>query len=247
MTTFFARLQDCFLPTGLFPAVWPFREHFGLPGVITLSEGVERGPVRSAPEEEDPDLGLIMAVKDGDSEAFEKIVRKYQGKAFNIALRMLCDREEARDITQEVFIKIFRSLRSFRSESRFSHWFYTILLNTCRSRLKHLKRRGHFRSESMDNPGSTDDGRRPRQWPDNSPDASTILEKKQMETLIQEKMLSVQDDFRDVLILRDIQGFSYDEIAAVLGISIGTVKSRLHRGRMILKDLLAGNFEEGGL
>jgi RNA polymerase sigma-70 factor (ECF subfamily) len=189
-------------------------------------------------KEEDPDLRLVMAVKDGDREAFEEIVKKYQGPAFNIALRMLSDREEARDLTQEVFIKIYRSIGSFRSESRFSRWFYTILLNTCRSRLKHLKRRGFFRSEPLDNPGTDQDERPPRQWADDSPDSSRLLEKKEMAEIVQEKIKLVPEEFRQVLILRDIQGFSYEEISELLGIADGTVKSRLHRGRMALKSFL---------
>ncbi len=189
-------------------------------------------------QREDPDISLVMAVKEGNNEAFEDLVRKYQGPAFNIALRMLSDREEARDLTQEVFIKIHRSIKSFRSESRFSRWFYTVLFNTCRSRLKHLKRRGFFRSESLDNPGADDD-RPPRQLADTSPDSAKLVEKRQIQAIVQEKIKLVPEDFREVLVLRDIQDFSYEEIADLLGIAAGTVKSRLHRGRMALKDLLA--------
>lgn len=220
-----------------------FREQVHPSGVITLVGGLDQRISSAKHTDEDPDLKLVMAARNGDNEAFEAIVRKYQGKAFNIAFRMLSDREEARDLTQEVFIKIFRSLRSFRSESRFSHWFYAVLLNSCRSRLKHLKRRGFFSSQPLDNPGTAQSESPARQFKDKSPDASTVLEKKQIEEVVHEKIKLVQIEFRDVLILRDIQGFAYDEIASILGISIGTVKSRLHRGRTEMKNLLAEELE----
>ncbi len=235
---------DAAVPAWVFPGLALFaREHPTAPRGLLLMDGAAKGAA-AEPAGEDPDIGLVMAVKNGDDEAFEKIVLKYQGPAFNIALRMLADREEAKDLAQEVFIKVYRSLRSFRSESRFSHWFYTVLVNSCRSRLKHLRRRGFYRDIPLDDPVALEDGAPPRQWPDRSPGAAELLEKKQTEELIQEKMKLVPDDFRDVLILRDVQGLAYEEIAAATGLNVGTVKSKLHRGRMIMKGLLTEAFGE---
>lgn len=222
--------------------LWPFGEQTACPGVFNLLEEMGAGE-RIPPEGEDPDLELVMAAKDGDQEAFERIVRKYQGPAFNIALRMISDREEARDLTQDVFIKVFRALASFRSESRFSHWFYTVLLNACRSRLKHLRRRGFYLAQPLDDTEAEREDRPRRQYADPSPDAAAEVEKRQLTELVEEKMRLVPEEFRDVLVLRDVQGLAYEEIAVVLGIQIGTVKSRLHRGRMVLKELLAPEME----
>ncbi len=213
-------------------------------GVIILRRAMSGEPRQEQTTDEDPDRRMVLAARGGDPDAFEHIVLKYQGPAYNIAWRMLSDREEARDLTQEVFIRVWRSLGSFRSESRFSHWFYTVLVNACRSRLKHLKRRGFFRTDSLDDPGPGGEDDRPaRQFRDPGPDASAVLEERELHGLVEEKMRLVPQEYREVLLLRDVQGLAYEEIAAALGLNVGTVKSRLHRGRAALKELLAGGKE----
>jgi RNA polymerase sigma-70 factor (ECF subfamily) len=208
------------------------RELFSRAAVILL--GAEEAGPGARP---DPDRLLAAAARGGDRDAFEALVVKYQGSAYHIALRMIGDREEARDATQEAFLRVWRSLGSYRSEAPFSHWFYTVLANTCRSRLKHLGRRGFFRWEPLE--GDRDGGEGPaRQFADPGPGADAALEKERLEERLRECITRVPPDFREVLVLRDMEGFAYEDIAAVLDLSVGTVKSRLHRGRSALRALL---------
>lgn len=188
----------------------------------------------------DPDRDLVRRTLAGDKKAYEQLVLNHQRRAFNIAYRILGDYDEAMDLAQEAFIQAYRALAQFREESHFSHWFLAITTNLCRNRLKQWKRRARSRTDSLSDPIGDGDSDLRRDPPDPGPSALDRLEARQLEELVREEMQHVEEEYRMVLVLRDVQGMPYEEIAQILGVPVGTVKSRLHRGRADLRDRLRG-------
>jgi RNA polymerase sigma-70 factor (ECF subfamily) len=184
---------------------------------------------------------VIENCKAGDERAFAEIVLHRQKKVFNIAYRMLGNSEEAKDLAQEVFISVYESIKDLKEEIKFDAWLTQITLNHCRNRWKYLKRRQYFNSESLDDPIETEDGSVPRAIYDPSDNPEVLLEKKMVQQLIQRGLLKLKEDQRELLVLRDLQGYSYEEMGETLGLPEGTIKSRLHRARMDLKEVLEGS------
>jgi RNA polymerase sigma-70 factor (ECF subfamily) len=182
----------------------------------------------AAETEEDRDL--VDRARAGETGAFETLVRRYQGWVFTLALRMVGDRAEAEDLAQDVFLKAYRGLRGFKGASRFSTWLYAIASHHC---LNHLKARGRRGGLRDDPPALVD------RLPDGAPRADALLERADLVRIVQAEMAHLTEEHRMVLILRDIQGLSYEEIARTLGVELGTVRSRLHRARMEMKARLA--------
>jgi len=181
---------------------------------------------------------VIENCKAGDEKAFAEIVFHYQKKVFNIAYRMLGNLEEAKDLAQEVFISVFESIKGLKEEAKFDAWLTQIALNHCRNRWKYLKRRQYFNSDSLDDPVETEDGNMPRAIVDPSDNPETLYEKKMIQQFIQRGLLKLKEDQRELLVLRDLQGFSYEEMAVLLALPEGTIKSKLHRARVDLKGIL---------
>jgi RNA polymerase sigma-70 factor, ECF subfamily len=181
---------------------------------------------------------VIENCKAGDERAFTEIVLRRQKRVFNIAYRMLGNSEEAKDLAQEVFISVLESIKDLKEEIKFDAWLTQITLNHCRNRWKYLKRRQYFNSDSLDDPIETEDGSMPRAICDPCDNPETLLEKKMIEQLIQRGLLELKEDQRELLVLRDLQGFSYEEMGDALGLPEGTIKSKLHRARMDLKEVL---------
>ena len=181
---------------------------------------------------------VIESCKAGDEKAFAEIVLHRQKKVFNISYRMLGNLEEAKDLAQEVFISVFQSIKNLKEEIKFDAWLTQITLNHCRNRWKYLKRRQYFNSDSLDDPIETEEGNMPKAIYDPSGNPETLYEKKRVQQFIQRGLLKLKEDQRELLVLRDIQGFSYEEIGESLGLPEGTIKSKLHRARMDLKGIL---------
>ena len=181
---------------------------------------------------------VIESCKAGDEKAFADIVLNRQKKVFNIAYRMLGNLEEAKDLAQEVFISVFESIKDLKEEVKFDAWLTQITLNHCRNRWKYLKRRQYFNSDSLDDPVETEEGTMPKAIYDPSGNPETIYEKKMIQQFIQRGLLKLKEDQRELLVLRDLQGFSYEEMSELLGLPEGTIKSKLHRARMDLKGIL---------
>ena len=180
---------------------------------------------------------LIDAASKGDLKAFETLIRAYEQKIYNICLRLLKEPDEAYDATQEVCIKIWKNLKDFKGDAKLGTWIYRIATNTCLDLLRQHKKRQEevsFISEYEEQ------GERGHIcWEDLS---HHITEKEKVQILwhaIEE--LSVE--YRSIIVLRDIEGYAYEEIAKQLNISMGTVKSRLSRARMKLKQILEQNRE----
>lgn len=181
---------------------------------------------------------VIESCKAGDPRAFAEMVLQSQKKVFNIAYRMLGNSEEAKDLAQEVFVSVFNSIKDLREEIKFDSWLTQITLNQCRNRWKYLKRRHYFNSGSLDDPVETEDGDVPRAIYDPSDNPETLYEKKMIQELVQRGLQKLKEDQRELLVLRDLQGFSYEEMGELLGLPEGTIKSKLHRARMDLKQVL---------
>jgi len=181
---------------------------------------------------------VIEGCKAGDEKAFTEIVLHCQKKVFNIAYRMLGNMEEAKDLAQEVFISVFESIKGLREEVKFDAWLTQVTLNHCRNRWKYLKRRHYFNSDSLDEPVEAEDRTVPRPLYDPSGNPETLYEKKVIQQVIQRGLLSLRQDQRELIVLRDLQGFSYEEMGKILGLPEGTIKSKLHRARVDLKGAL---------
>ena len=181
---------------------------------------------------------IIDSCKAGDEKAFGQIVLTYQKKVYNIAYRMLGNREEAKDLAQEVFLSVFESIQNLREEVKLEPWLTQITLNHCRNRWKYLKRRKYFQSDSLDDPIETEEGEMPRQIDDPSDNPETLLEKKMIRHWVQRGLMQLKEEQRELIVLRDLQGLSYEEIGNLFGLPEGTVKSKIHRARMDLKETL---------
>jgi RNA polymerase sigma-70 factor (ECF subfamily) len=183
---------------------------------------------------------LIARLRQRDEAAFNEVVHLHGDKVFNLVLRMVGTRAEAEDIAQEVFVTVFKSIDSFRGDAKFSTWLLRIAANHSKNRIKYLARR---RSDRNGLDGATeaqlaDQGRAPLQGHIDAPDA--ILEAAELETIMQEAIATLDEEHRLLVVLRDIEEMSYDEIAQITGLPEGTVKSRLHRARMALKEHMQG-------
>lgn len=188
------------------------------------------------------DEQLLEKSLEGDIEAFEEIVNRYQNKVYSLAVRYIGNEEDAYDMAQEAFIKAYRSLRSFKRESSFSTWLYRITTNVCLDELRRRKRR--IIPLSLDEPLATTEGDElEKEIEDRSPTADIIYEKKEFSHYIQGLLDQLKPEHKTTLVLRDIMDLSYEEIAEVLNCSIGTVKSRLNRARSAFRKKV-GNREQ---
>lgn len=183
----------------------------------------------------DEDYKFVSLCKKGDVDAFEVLVKKHQKKMLNIAYRMIGSYEEACEIVQDSFVSAYKAIRDFEGKAKFSTWLYTIVMNLSKNRLKQLKTQLYHEQVSIDDPVLTDDGNIKAESVSNEPSILEQLEKKEFQQKVQGCINSLDDEFKEVLVLRDIQGFSYDEISKMLKIAEGTVKSRLFRSREALK------------
>ena len=188
----------------------------------------------------DEDAKFVALCKKGDVDAFENLVVKHQKRALNIAYRIIDSYEEACEITQEAFVSAYKGIKSFREESKFSTWLYTIVVNHSKNRLKQIGRKNYYEYTSIDGPVNTNDGSVKVDYPSCELGVTEVLEKKDIQKKVRGCINSLDDEFKEVIILRDIQGFSYEEIRDILRIPFGTVKSRLSRARDGVKNCLKG-------
>jgi RNA polymerase sigma-70 factor (ECF subfamily) len=186
------------------------------------------------------DNELIHAFCSGERRAFDDLVMKHKDKMFNLCYLFLGDYQEADDIAQEIFIKVYRSLDKFRFESAFSTWLYRITVNTCKNRLKSLDYRYKKWMYCLDAGNPSHNHNNPVELSDKSDSPLSELENKERTKLINKAINSLSKDKKTVTILRDIEGLSYEEIARVTGLNQGTVKSKLARARMDLRKKLDG-------
>ncbi len=198
------------------------------------------------------DERLVELAQEGDIAAFEELVTRYQDKVYHMTLGMMRHRQDAEDATQEAFLKAYEAIGGFKGRSKFSTWLYRIAKNTCLDMIRKKSRRRTF---SLDKPMETDEGEVEREISGALSNPEEELRRDSLRELVKEGLATISPKYRVAVILRDMQGLSYREIAAILDCSLGTVKSRLYRGRQQLKDFFAGrelfdavdvNIGEGG-
>lgn len=177
---------------------------------------------------------LIRDAIAGDQKAYAEIVNRYHHQIFNLIMRMVRRREEAEDLTQETFIKAFNALPSFNADYAFSTWLYKIAVNNC---IDHFRKK-RLKTYPIDNPIMAKDGELQREFPDQDAGPDAGLMEKERHSTIQEAINSLPEKYRQAIILRHAQDRSYEEIAQLLGIPIGTVKVRIFRAREMLKKKL---------
>ena len=194
-----------------------------------------RGASPTRAETKTDEKPLVRRLKRRDETAFKQLVKRHKSLVYNVCLRMLSNSEEAEDIAQDVFVRAFLSIGSFREEARLSTWLYRIAVNLCKNRIKYYARRSANLHSSIDfvaEKNWRNGSGRITGEPEPGPDQN--LEAFQTEAFIPEALMAVDEDFRKLLILRDIEGLSYIDIMTVTGLPEGTVKSRLHRARTAL-------------
>jgi RNA polymerase sigma-70 factor (ECF subfamily) len=183
---------------------------------------------------QDYELILVKRSISGDVDAFEELIKDYKKMAYNIALRVLRNKEDAEDISQEALIKVFKNISSFNMKSSFKVWLYRIVMNSCFD----FKRKKNIVTYSIDKPLENDESEIMQEVPDNTYNPDIVIQNELESQMLYESIDSLDDDFRAVIVLRDIQGLSYRDIASVLSCNEGTVKSRLNRARSKLKQII---------
>ncbi len=178
------------------------------------------------PEEPADDGALVERAKGGDEDAFASLVRRHRDRAFAVAYRLVREREDALDIAQEAFVRAYQSLRGFKGEARFSTWLHRIVVNLA---LDHLRRQAHHEAGEYKDARALEEAAHQVVAP--TPDPHQAVEATEMRRLIQEGMAGLPAEQRTALVLREIEGLSYKEIARAMQCSIGTVMSRLHYAR----------------
>lgn len=182
---------------------------------------------------------LVKQSLQGDTLAFEELILPYQNKIYALAYRYMGNEEDAYDMTQEAFLKAFRSLRTFKGDSSFGTWIYRVATNICLDELRRRKRR--IIPLSLDEPLATRDGDSvDKEIADMQPTQDIIIEQEEFAQYIQNLVSQMKPEHKNVIILRDMMQLSYEEIANVLDTSVGTVKSRLSRARNILRKKING-------
>lgn len=180
---------------------------------------------------------LIQQCQQGDMQAFDELMARYESRVYNIAYRLLGDTEDAYDIAQETFMRVYRALSRFRGHSTLHTWIHRIVVNLCLDEIKKRRRRPHLVQEPWPDeeepPGSLIE-----RIPDETTDPEAWALSRERQLIVRRAIASLPPHHRAVLVLFDLEGMAYQEIAEVLQISIGTVKSRLNRARLALKKKL---------
>ncbi len=183
----------------------------------------------------DDDLALVERFKTGDLAAFELLVKKYQRSVLNLVYRFTGDSSRAEDLTQEVFVRVYRALGGFEAKARFFTYLYKITLNLC---LKEREREQRRRTYSLDDRQGDEDAR-PREIQDPSGSAEDQVARQDTARIVREAVMSLPEEQRTAVILHRFHGLTYEELAEVLDITLPAVKSRLHRAKLALRERLS--------
>jgi len=186
-------------------------------------------------------IQLVNAFLEGDKNAFDELVLLQKRMVFNLCYRFLGNFEDANDCAQDVFLKVYRSLKGFRFESNFTTWLYRITVNTCKNKLSSLDYRLRFRKMRInDNSPREESAMHSIEIGDESYTPDSSLRRKEITQLIQEAVSQLPTAQKMVVVLRDMEGRSYEEIVEMTGFKLGTVKSKLSRARQELRERLRG-------
>jgi len=184
---------------------------------------------------EQSEQALIKRCKNGDLQAFEELISKYEAKVFNITFRILGDYTEAEDVSQDILIKVFKYIKGFKEQSSFYTWLYRITVNECMDMVKKRKKNSAC---SLDSPLEFGDDEVTREIQDSGESVEQKVVRNELRKCLADAIKLLKDEHRIVIVLRDVQGFSYEEISEITKCPPGTVKSRINRARCELKDIL---------
>jgi RNA polymerase sigma-70 factor (ECF subfamily) len=187
------------------------------------------------------DVEILTEVASGDLDAYGKIVSRYNGRLYNFIFRFVGDRETAEDIVQETFLRAFRKRKEYRAIANFSTWLFTIAGNLAKSELRRRKR---WRLFSLDRDEESETG---IDLPDESLRPDRVAESSMADDQIQEAIVSLPENYRQVILLRDVEGMAYQEIAEIIDCPVGTVKSRVNRARLKLQQKLRQEGRDAGI
>lgn len=188
------------------------------------------------------DAELVRAFQTGNKQAFDDLVLRHKDKIVNLCYWFFQDYQEANEQAQETFIKVFKALNKFRFEASFSTWLHRIAINTCKNRIKSLEYRFRKKTDSLDNPDLGDHFNPGEESTNEDLSPDVALEKKQRSLMVQQAIDALPEAKKTIIILRDIEGLSYEEISDITGFNTGTVKSKIARAREELKNKLKGAF-----
>jgi len=189
---------------------------------------------------------LIGRCKAGDRSAFQELVEKYQRRAYGIAFGMLRNRDDALDAAQEAFVKVFRNMKTFKGDSSFYTWFYRIVVNVC---IDHCRKRAKMKPVEYDETFRRRDERQdvvPLSGNTRSMHPEVRFEQAELSKVINAALETLSENHRTIILLREVEGMSYEEIAEAVGVHIGTVMSRLHHARKNLQKALKPYLEAAG-
>jgi RNA polymerase sigma-70 factor (ECF subfamily) len=196
----------------------------------------------SLPDSDPEEVDLwVKQAQEGDREAFERLIVHFQDRVWRRAMYRIRDADEAEDLAQEVFLLCFRKIHQFRGESKFWTWLCRVVDNQVKNRIGWLQRRGRGKTYSLDAPIAGEDGDSPLAWdpPDQGADPRREAEGRESVMKLNDSLEQLTADHREILLLRFSDELSYEEIAAKLDVTLGTVKSRINRARAELRALMA--------
>lgn len=215
-----------------------------LPDTLVPVEPLGRRP--HIPIDDAREQLLVKAIRGGSSAAWSELLTRYQDRLFGVCLRMVGDRDRAADYTQDAMVRIIEGLGSYDGRSKLSTWMIRVTMNVCFSRLRAEKLRRHASLDAGSNGHDVRVGRdharsaaeRASDWSVREPEAVERIQRDDLRRLLAEALLQINDEQRAILVLRDSRGLDYEQIAEVLGVPVGTVKSRLFRARAALRAVL---------
>jgi RNA polymerase sigma-70 factor (ECF subfamily) len=188
---------------------------------------------------DEPESRLIERLVARDERAFNELVRAYERRVLGLVMRMIGSRAEAEDIAQEAFVQVFKAIGTFRGDSKLSTWIFRIAINLCKNRVKYNRVRHSDEQDELESIAERvpmGEAKRANVAQVARPDEA--MAGKQVEKIVQDAILKIEPSFRECLVLRDVEELSYDEIGEITGLPPGTVKSRIHRARGQLKELV---------
>src|SRR5215218_4592555 len=198
---------------------------------IAMKRVAQRGPTIREQLKAMDDGDVVASFLDGEERAFQELVERYQTRLLNFIYRTIGDREKAEDLVQEVFIRVYRHLHRFDRSKKFSTWAYTIASNLAKNELRNRSRNPLVLFQTLRGTQGADEEERPLQFEDTTSRPDDLFRKRHLRALVEDTVAKLPEHHRQVFVLRELEGKSYEEIAEITACNLGTVKSRLNRAR----------------
>ena len=210
---------------------------------VSLSSTNRFSRVNSLSLSNKTDAELVTLVQGGNKKAFEILIDRWQHAIYTLCFRKLGHQEQSEELTQEIFLAAYKAIPSFRNEAKFSTWLFQIAVNRCKNVHGYRERRHFFHHEPLE--GNNPDIK--RDFPDSATPADVEIQRRENAEILHNALALLDDKYREILILFDIQNIPQNEIAEILSLPIGTVKSRIHRARTELANILKGKIDPSHL